>query len=98
MLFCTIPMYLLSLADSYPEFLAASLGFGVVGGGFAVGVGYVSLWFSGARQGTVLGVFGVGNAGAAFTTLVAPQLLAWFTDGWERSSDHCARDRPRAGE
>jgi MFS transporter, NNP family, nitrate/nitrite transporter len=62
MLFVAIPMYLLSLADSYPAFLVASLGFGLAGGGFAVGVGYVSLWFSGARQGTALGVFGVGNA------------------------------------
>jgi len=38
--------------------------------GFAVGIAYSSIWYPLARQGTVLGVFGMGNAGAAVTTLV----------------------------
>jgi NNP family nitrate/nitrite transporter-like MFS transporter len=81
MLLVAVPMYVLSLADGYATFLFASLGFGFAGGGFAVGVGYVSPWFDGARQGTALGIFGVGNAGAAITTVLAPRLLHWFTDG-----------------
>ncbi len=73
-------MVLLSLADGYAAFLAASLGFGLAGGGFAVGVGYLPLWFDRRHHGTVLGIFGLGNAGAAATTLLAP-LLDTLTDG-----------------
>ena len=41
----------------------ASLGFGLSGGSFAVGIAYTSVWFSRNRQGTALGIFGAGNAG-----------------------------------
>ena len=75
MLAGALPMYLLSYADSYPEFLAASLGFGVSGASFAVGVAYTSLWFPAARQGTALGIFGMGNMGAGLTVMIAPFLL-----------------------
>lgn len=83
MLIAAIPMYLLSLADSFAGFFLASLGFGLAGTSFAVGIAYTSVWFSKARQGTALGIFGVGNAGAALTTLGAPSLLAWLTNGGE---------------
>lgn len=88
MLTVSVAMFLLSFADSYRDFLLASLAFGVAGGSFAVGVGYVSVWFEKKRQGTVLGLFGVGNVGAAATTMLAPALLANFTregafiEGW----------------
>jgi len=83
MLLAAAPMYLLSLADSFTGFFLASLGFGLAGTSFAVGIAYTSVWFSKARQGTALGVFGMGNAGAALTTLGAPSLLAWLTNGGE---------------
>jgi NNP family nitrate/nitrite transporter-like MFS transporter len=83
-----VPMYLLSYATTYEHFVWASLGFGVSGGSFAVGIAYTSVWFSRHRQGTALGIFGVGNAGSAFTSIVAPLLLATLTlnhvdlEGW----------------
>ena len=61
MLVAAIPMYLLGRADSYGHFLAASLGFGLTGASFAVGIAYTSVWFSKNRQGTALGIFGAGN-------------------------------------
>jgi NNP family nitrate/nitrite transporter-like MFS transporter len=88
MLVVAVAMYLLSLAHSYTQFALASLAFGLAGGSFAVGVGYVSLWFEKEKQGTVLGIFGAGNAGAAATTMLAPSLLIKFTaagtvvEGW----------------
>lgn len=82
------PMFCLSLARGYGHFLLASLGFGLAGGSFAVGVGYVSTFFERERQGTALGVFGVGNAGAAATTILAPIVLARLVEGdpegWRR--------------
>lgn len=88
MVLVAIPMFLLSYADAYHHFLLASLGFGLAGGSFAVGIGFTSVWTSKERQGTALGIFGMGNAGAAFTTIAAPHLLRWFTqdgkamEGW----------------
>jgi len=83
MLFCAIPMFMLGQANSYNEYLMYSLGFGMTGTSFAVGIAFSSVWFSKERQVTALGIFGAGNAGAALTTLGAPILLRWLTDGGE---------------
>ncbi len=88
MLVAAVPMYLLSEASTYGHFVAASLGFGLTGASFAVGIAYTSVWFSRERQGTALGIFGAGNAGAALTSMGAPFLLRRLTadgeniDGW----------------
>ncbi|MBK5290775.1 MAG: MFS transporter [Acidobacteriia bacterium] len=79
MLASAVPMYMLSMASEYYEFLAASFGFGVVGASFAVGIAYTSVWFPKHQQGTALGIFGAGNAGAALTSLLAPSLLLHLT-------------------
>ena len=81
MLLSAIPMFLLGQANSYNQFILYSLGFGMTGTSFAVGIAFSSVWFSKERQGTALGIFGAGNAGAALTTLGAPSLLRWLTDG-----------------
>lgn len=88
MLLSAIPMYMVSSASSYQEFLWLGLGFGISGAAFAVGIAYTSVWFSKERQGTALGVFGIGNSGAALTSLFAPTLLLYLThnlqhiEGW----------------
>lgn len=74
-----IPMFLLSRADTYTEFALCSLGFGLSGASFAVGIAFTSVWFPRNRQGTALGIFGAGNAGTALTTLLAPTMLGIFT-------------------
>lgn len=57
--------YALTWAYSYPTFLLAALGVGLAGGSFIIGVAYVTKWFPQARQGTALGVFGMGNVGSS---------------------------------
>lgn len=90
LLLCAIPTWLVSVCNSYAEFCLAGLGFGMVGTAFAVGIAFTSVWFPAQRQGTALGIFGAGNAGAAITSLGAPHLLNWLTDngenldGWRR--------------
>lgn len=74
-----IPMFLLSGSGSYISFLIYSFGFGISGSSFAAGVAYTSLWYPKEKQGTVLGIFGAGNIGAALTTLFAPSLLRHLT-------------------
>jgi NNP family nitrate/nitrite transporter-like MFS transporter len=65
MLFSAIPMYLMGQANSFNEYMLYSLGFGMTGTSFAVGIAFSSVWFPKKRQGTALGIFGAGNAGAA---------------------------------
>jgi NNP family nitrate/nitrite transporter-like MFS transporter len=90
MLICAIPMYLLSKADSFFTFALCSFGFGLAGVSFSIGIAFTSVWYSRERQGTALGVFGAGNAGAALTTMFAPTLLNRLTDnganleGWRQ--------------
>ena len=81
MLVAAVAMYGLSLADSFAGFFLASLGFGISGASFAVGIAYTSVWFPKERQGTALGIFGAGNAGAALTSMLAPTILKQLTAG-----------------
>ncbi len=87
---CAIPMYLLSYADSFMTFALCSFGFGLAGVSFSIGIAFSSVWYPRERQGTALGIFGAGNAGAALTTLFAPTLLNRLTDnganleGWRQ--------------
>lgn len=72
---------LLAFAQSYEHLLLAALGVGVAGGSFAVGVAYVSRFYPSNRQGTALGIFGVGNVGSSVTKFLAPfVMLSW---GWQ---------------
>lgn len=84
MLAAALATFLLSWATTYPQMLLAALGVGLAGGSFAVGVAYVSRFFDGKRQGTALGIFGVGNVGAAVTKFVAPFVMVAL--GWEATA------------
>ncbi len=83
-----VPMYLLSKADSFATFALCSFGFGLAGVSFSIGIAFTSVWYPRKNQGTALGIFGAGNAGAALTTLLAPTLLNRLTnngthlEGW----------------
>ncbi len=81
MLFAALGLLVTSRVSTYEGFLLGGLLFGMSGASFAVGIAYTSVFFPRERQGTALGVFGVGNAGAAVTTLFAPALLKRFTNG-----------------
>ncbi len=80
MIFASIATFLLTLTETYVMTLVAALGVGLAGGSFAVGIAYVSTWYPREKQGTALGIFGVGNVGAAVTTFVAPFVLVAY--GW----------------
>ncbi|MCE9557604.1 MAG: MFS transporter [Armatimonadetes bacterium] len=83
MLFSALGVALTSLANTFAQFIACGLLFGVAGAGFAVGIAYTSVYFPKDKQGTVLGIFGVGNAGSAITTLLAPTVLKNLTNNGE---------------
>ncbi len=81
MLTTSVAVWLLASVSTYEMYLLAALGVGLSGGSFAVGIAYVSRWYEKERQGTALGVFGMGNVGAAITNFGAPFLLVAY--GWE---------------
>jgi NNP family nitrate/nitrite transporter-like MFS transporter len=80
MLAAAAATWLLSSTTTYPMMLLAAIGVGIAGGSFAVGIAYVSRWYPTERQGTALGIFGMGNVGAAVTQLLAPFVMVAF--GW----------------
>ena len=81
MLTTSVAVWLLASVSTYTMYLVAALGVGLAGGSFAVGIAYVSRWFDSGHQGTALGIFGMGNVGAAITNFGAPFLLVAY--GWE---------------
>ncbi len=80
MLLCVVPIYLLSHATEYWQFLVLGLFVGLAGGSFSVGTPYVARWFPKSQQGFAMGVFGAGNSGAAVNKFVAPVILV--AAGW----------------
>jgi MFS transporter, NNP family, nitrate/nitrite transporter len=73
--------YGLAFANQYWQYLVAGLFVGLAGGSFAIGIAYTSAWFEDSKQGTAMGIFGAGNAGAAITNLVAPTIVV--AAGWQ---------------
>lgn len=90
MLFSALAMFLTSFASNFLGFLIGGLAFGLSGASFAVGVAYTAVWFPKNKQGSALGIFGMGNMGTAITALCAPTMLENFTlhgenlEGWRR--------------
>lgn len=89
MMACVVPIYLMSYAQSYWQFLLLGLFVGLAGGSFSVGIAYVAKWFEQDRQGFAMGVFGAGNAGSALTKIIGPSIIAAgaatatsAADGW----------------
>ncbi len=81
MLACVVPIWMIGEATKYWQFLVLGLFVGLAGGSFSVGIAYVARWFSKARQGFAMGIFGAGNSGAALTKFVAPTLVVAY--GWQ---------------
>jgi len=76
--FTLLPVAFLGLAHSFWSYVIGALFLGTAGASFAVGVPFVSRWFSADRQGTALGIYGVGNVGTAATALSMSPLVQLF--------------------
>lgn len=80
MLAAALSTYLLTTVNTYTMYLVAALGVGIAGGSFSVGIAYISKFYPKEKQGTALGIFGMGNIGAAVTKMVAPMIMVAY--GW----------------
>ncbi len=59
-------------ADSYYRLLLVAFFLGLAGSSFAIGVGFSSRWFPPERQGTALGIYGLGNVGHSAAVFLGP--------------------------
>ncbi len=80
MLSTVVPIWMISWGTAFWHFLVTGLFVGIAGGSFTVGIAYCARWFPRSRQGLAMGIFGMGNTGAAVTKLVAPTIVVAY--GW----------------
>jgi len=81
MLLVGVALMFFPLASSFVHYLLFGMVFGLAGATFAAGITFVSAWYDKPRQGTAMGIFGAGDAGAAITNLVAPAAVISFGSG-----------------
>lgn len=73
-----MPAAAIGLTTSYAQLLWLGLFLGMAGTTFSVGVGFTSRWFAPEKQGTALGIYGMGNIGQSVAVFGAPVLaLQW---------------------
>jgi len=81
MLAVAAPAFLVPRAGSYQALVAVAFFLGIAGSSFPVGVGLVSRWTPAERQGSALGVYGLGNMGQSAAVFLGPLLAARI--GWQ---------------
>ena len=81
MLLVAIPAWLVPEAASYEGLLVVAFCLGLAGSSFPVGVGYVSRWTAPERQGSALGLYGLGTIGQSAAVFLGPLLAAAL--GWQ---------------
>lgn len=64
------------LAHTYSTLIAFAFFLGLAGSSFAIGVGFVSRWFPPEKQGTALGIYGLGNIGHSAAVFLGPVIGA----------------------
>ena len=78
MFFVAVPVALVPVESGHRDLLIVAFLLGMAGSSFAVGVGYVSRWFSMERQGSALGVYGLGNIGQSAAVFLGPVVAAAY--------------------
>jgi NNP family nitrate/nitrite transporter-like MFS transporter len=81
LVFSALAAFLVPQTGSYPTLLVAALLIGMAGSSFAVGAAFVSRWTPASRQGTALGVYGLGTMGQSAAVFAGPVVAARW--GWE---------------
>jgi NNP family nitrate/nitrite transporter-like MFS transporter len=80
LVFSAIPAVAVGFSTSFNQLLIFGLLLGIAGTTFPVGVGFTSRWFAQEKQGTALGVYGMGNIGQSIAVFFAPVLAIALGD------------------
>ena len=107
LIFSGAAVAILPTAHDYQGLVLFAFLLGMAGSSFAIGVGYVSRWFPASKQGTALGIYGMGNIGQSAAVFLGPLAaarigranvfigLAVLTFAWAAVFALTARDAPR---
>ena len=79
--FSSLAAFVVPQTGSYAALLAAAFLIGMAGSSFAVGAAFVSRWTPAARQGTALGVYGLGTMGQSLAVFAGPLVASRW--GWQ---------------
>ena len=79
--FSSLAALLVPFTTSYQSLLIAAFLIGMAGSSFSVGAAFVSRWTPADRQGTALGIYGLGTMGQSLAVFVGPVVAARY--GWE---------------
>jgi NNP family nitrate/nitrite transporter-like MFS transporter len=79
--FSSLAAFVVPLTGSYGSLLVAAFLIGMAGASFAVGVAFVSRWTPAAKQGTALGIYGLGTMGQSLAVFAGPVVASQL--GWE---------------
>jgi nitrate/nitrite transporter NarK len=79
--FSSFAAFLVPLTSSFATLLAAAFLIGMAGSSFAVGAAFVSRWTPAARQGTALGLYGLGTMGQSLAVFAGPVVASQW--GWQ---------------
>jgi NNP family nitrate/nitrite transporter-like MFS transporter len=81
----TLPLFFGYFAEGYFAFLLLGTLLGLGGASFVVGNAHVSSWYPKSKQGTALGIFGMGNVGITVGMVIVTLLITRVLtgpDGW----------------
>ena len=78
LVFSLLPVAFLGIADSFWTYVLGGLFLGVAGATFAIGIPFVSRWFTPDKQGMALGIYGIGNLGISVAAFSMPALAGAF--------------------
>lgn len=76
-----VPVYYISIADSFIDLVIGGLFIGIGGAIFSVGVTSLPKYYPKKRHGFINGIYGVGNIGTAITAFSAPVIAESI--GWK---------------
>ena len=76
-----VAAWIVPATHSYGSLVAAAFFLGLAGSSFAIGAAFVSRWTPSSRQGTALGVYGLGTLGQSLAVFGGPLVAALF--GWQ---------------
>jgi MFS transporter, NNP family, nitrate/nitrite transporter len=81
LLVSAIAAWTVTFTSSYASLLAAAFFVGLAGAAFPIGAAFVSRWSPPGRQGTALGIYGLGTLGQSLAVFAGPVAAAAF--GWQ---------------
>ena len=79
--FSSLSSFIVPMTGGYNSLLVAAFLIGMAGSSFAVGAAFVSRWTPAAKQGTALGVYGLGTLGQSLAVFIGPVVAARL--GWQ---------------